>query len=65
MAANRDIVEVLNFVGATDRFIAHEFEKHFLTLGIRAGLSRGRQRHAGILADADGHGVARRWGRLP
>ena len=37
MAANRDIVEVLNFVGATDRFIAHEFEKHFLTLGIRAG----------------------------
>lgn len=38
MAANRDIVEVLNFVGATDRFIAHEFEKHFLTLGIRAGV---------------------------
>ena len=38
MAANRDIIEVLNFVGATDRFIAHEFEKHFLTLGIRAGL---------------------------
>lgn len=38
MAANRDIVEVLNFVGATDRFIAHEFEKHFLTLGIRAGM---------------------------
>ena len=38
MSANRDIVEVLNFVGATDRFIAHEFEKHFLVLGIRAGL---------------------------
>ena len=38
MAANRDIVEVLNFVGATDRFIAHEFEKHFLALGIRAGV---------------------------
>ena len=37
MAANKDIVEVLNFVGATDRFIAHEFEKHFLVLGIRAG----------------------------
>ena len=35
---SRDIVEVLNFVGARDRFIAHEFEKHFLTLGIRAGL---------------------------
>jgi cell division transport system permease protein len=38
MASNREIVEVLHFVGATDRFIAHEFEKHFLTLGIRAGL---------------------------
>ncbi len=38
MASNRDIVEVLHFVGATDRFIAREFEKHFLNLGIRAGL---------------------------
>jgi cell division transport system permease protein len=38
MASNRDIVEVLHFVGATDRFIAREFEKHFLSLGIRAGL---------------------------
>lgn len=37
MASNREIVEVLHFVGATDRFIAHEFEKHFLRLGIRAG----------------------------
>ena len=38
MASNRDIVEVLHFVGATDRFISREFEKHFLSLGIRAGL---------------------------
>ncbi len=38
MLSNRDIVEVLHFVGATDRFIAREFEKHFLRLGIRAGL---------------------------
>lgn len=38
MASNRDIVEVLHFVGATDKFIAREFEKHFLSLGIRAGL---------------------------
>jgi cell division transport system permease protein len=37
MASNREIVEVLHFVGATDRFIAREFEKHFLNLGIRAG----------------------------
>lgn len=38
MASNREIVEVLHFVGATDRFIAREFERHFLTLGIKAGL---------------------------
>jgi cell division transport system permease protein len=37
LAANREIVEVLHFVGATDKFIAREFEKHFLRLGIRAG----------------------------
>jgi len=38
MASNREIVEVLNFVGANDRFISREFEKHFLALGIRAGV---------------------------
>lgn len=38
MASNREIVEVLHFVGATDGFIAREFEKHFLRLGIRAGV---------------------------
>jgi cell division transport system permease protein len=38
MASNRDIVEVLHFVGATDKFIAREFEKHFLRLGIKAGV---------------------------
>lgn len=38
MASNREIVEVLHFVGATDKFIAREFEKHFLRLGIKAGI---------------------------
>jgi cell division transport system permease protein len=38
MASNREIVEVLHFVGATDKFIAREFERHFLRLGIRAGI---------------------------
>jgi len=37
MASNRDIVEVLHFVGARDRFIAEQFEKHFQTLGVLAG----------------------------
>ncbi len=38
MASNHDIIEVLHFVGARERFIAHEVEKHFLAIGIRAGL---------------------------
>jgi cell division transport system permease protein len=38
MASNHEIVEVLHFVGATDSFIVREFEKHFLALGIRAGI---------------------------
>ena len=38
LAANREIVEVLHFVGATDRFIASQFQRHFLSLGIRAGI---------------------------
>lgn len=38
MTSTREIVEVLHFVGATDRFIAREFEKNFLRLGIRAGV---------------------------
>jgi cell division transport system permease protein len=38
LAANREIVEVLHFVGATDRFIASQFQRHFLSLGIRAGV---------------------------
>ncbi|MGB0087603.1 MAG: ABC transporter permease [Rhodomicrobiaceae bacterium] len=38
IASNREIVEVLNFVGAEERFIARQFERHFLKLGIRAGV---------------------------
>lgn len=34
MAGNREIVDVLHFVGADRRFIAREFEKHFLRLGM-------------------------------
>lgn len=38
IASNRDIVEVLNFVGAEERFIARQFELHFFKLGIKAGI---------------------------
>jgi len=37
MASNREIIEVLHFVGANERFISREFERHFLGLGVRAG----------------------------
>jgi len=41
MAANRPIVEVLHFIGATDGFIASEFQRHFLVLGLEGGLIGG------------------------
>ena len=37
MAANRTIIEVLHFVGAKDGFIAGEFQRHFLLLGLKGG----------------------------
>ena len=39
MASNRDVVSVLHFVGAEDGFIAREFQRHFLILGLRGGLA--------------------------
>jgi cell division transport system permease protein len=41
MAGNRGIVDVLHFVGAEDRFIAGQFQRHFLRLGLRGGLFGG------------------------
>jgi cell division transport system permease protein len=38
IASNKEIVEVLNFVGAEERFIARQFELHFLWVGIKAGI---------------------------
>ena len=37
MAANRPIVEVLHYVGATDGFVASQFQRHFLVLGFKGG----------------------------
>jgi cell division transport system permease protein len=37
MATNRPIVEVLHYVGATDGFIAGQFQRHFLMLGFNGG----------------------------
>lgn len=41
MAANRPIVEVLHFVGAKDSFIAGQFQRRFLTIGLQGGLIGG------------------------
>src|SRR5260370_352854 len=38
MASNKDVVAVLHFVGAEDGFVAREFQRHFLLLGLRGGL---------------------------
>ena len=37
MAMNRPIVEVLHFIGARDGYIASEFQRHFLRLGLTGG----------------------------
>ena len=37
MATNRPIVEVLHYVGATDGFVASQFQRHFLLLGFKGG----------------------------
>jgi cell division transport system permease protein len=41
MATNRPIVEVLHFVGAREGFIAGEFQRHFLLLGLKGGIVGG------------------------
>lgn len=35
MAGNKDVVEVLHFVGADSTYIARQFQRHFLLLGLK------------------------------
>ncbi len=37
MSTNRPVLEVLHFVGARNSFIAAEFQRHFLLLGLKGG----------------------------
>lgn len=37
MATNKTVIEVLHFVGAKNRFIAGNFQRHFLLLGLQGG----------------------------
>jgi cell division transport system permease protein len=41
MAANRSIIEVLHFIGAKSGFIASQFQRHFLLLGLEGGVIGG------------------------
>jgi cell division transport system permease protein len=41
MATNRPIIEVLHYVGATDGFVASQFQRHFLILGFKGGVIGG------------------------
>lgn len=41
MATNRPIVEVLHFIGAKDGYIAGQFQRHFLALGLQGGACGG------------------------
>jgi len=41
MAGNRDVIEVLHLVGAEDGFIANEFQRHFLLLGLKGAAAGG------------------------
>jgi cell division transport system permease protein len=55
MASNRPTIEVLHYVGATDGFIARQFQRHFLVLGLKGGAIGGGAAMAlfGLLQAAD------------
>jgi cell division transport system permease protein len=59
MATNRDIVEILHFVGAKNRFIAGQFQRQFLLLGLKGATLGGAAAAAAFLA------VAFSTGRVP
>ncbi|HRJ68621.1 MAG TPA: ABC transporter permease [Beijerinckiaceae bacterium] len=62
MAGNREIIDVLHLVGAEDRFIAREFQRHFLWLGLRGGGIGGA---LAVLAFATASFLATRWVATP
>jgi cell division transport system permease protein len=41
VAGNREVVDVLHFVGADDAFIAREFQRRFFRLGLKGGVIGG------------------------
>ena len=59
MATNRSIIEVLHFIGAKDNYIAGQFQRHFLALGLEGGVIGGG---AAILVFAAVR-IVTNWGR--
>lgn len=41
MAGNKHVIEVLHFVGAEPRYIASQFQRHFLLLGLKGAVAGG------------------------
>ncbi|HRK24112.1 MAG TPA: ABC transporter permease [Beijerinckiaceae bacterium] len=62
MAGNREIIDVLHLVGAEDRFIAREFQRHFLKLGLRGGAIGGG---LAVLAFLLASSLSQRWIATP
>ncbi len=62
MAGTREIINVLHLVGAEDRFIADEFQRHFLMMGLRGGLIGGG---LAILSFAVAGTLSSRWNATP
>jgi cell division transport system permease protein len=61
MSTNRAVVEVLHFVGAKNQYIAGQFQRHFLALGLKgAGIGCGT---AAALFAAGAYLIPR-WGQL-
>ena len=54
MASNREIVDVLHYIGASNKFIAGEFQGRFLSIGLRGGFLGARRGHAVLLPDRHG-----------
>ena len=50
MASNREIVDVLHFIGASNSYIAGEFQGRFLSIGFRGGIIGGLAAIAFFLA---------------
>lgn len=58
MAGSREVINVLHFVGAADRYIARQFQRHFLRLGLQGGFLGGG---AAILCFLTAGFVTRGW----